>query len=244
MKDKIRALIELQGCDNRIERIMEQRRQGPARIQALARELDEAAHGFQDDDERLTGLQEERRSLEKEIEEVERNIRKSNEKLSNIKSNKEYGAALQEIEDLQKKKAGLEDMLIQRMEELDEVSRRCEVNKEKLEALRKKLEEDKKEVQSELKELEIKLKEAEADREKVTRKVDPELLSYYNLVRQRLGTQAVSPVVGGVCQTCHMGIPPQKFNELMKCLELESCPHCNRIIYWGEDDYFQDLTNA
>ncbi len=223
---------------------MEQRREGPAKIQALTRELDEAARGFQDDEERLAGLQEERRSTEREIEDLDRRIVKGNEKLANIKSNKEYGAALKEIEDLQKKKAELEDGLIQRMEELDEMSRRCEANKQKLDTLKQKLEEDKKTVQAELRELEASLKEAEADKAEVTRKVDPQLLSYYNLVRQRLGTQAVSPVVGGVCQTCHMGLPPQKFNELMKCLELDSCPHCNRIIYWGEDEYFQDLTNA
>jgi predicted nucleic acid-binding Zn-ribbon protein len=33
-----------------------------------------------------------------------------------------------------------------------------------------------------------------------------------------------------------MGIPPQKFNELIRGKDLMSCPYCMRIIYWGEDE--------
>jgi hypothetical protein len=43
----------------------------------------------------------------------------------------------------------------------------------------------------------------------------------------------------GVCQCCHLAIPPQKFNELIKGEKMMSCPHCMRIIYWGDDERYK-----
>jgi predicted nucleic acid-binding Zn-ribbon protein len=68
--------------------------------------------------------------------------------------------------------------------------------------------------------------------------IDKELLKRYLLLQGRKGGIAIGSVIGGVCQSCHMGIPPQKFNELIKCDSLSTCPICNRIVYWGEDIYF------
>ena len=73
--------------------------------------------------------------------------------------------------------------------------------------------------------------------------IDQELLKKYLFLKERKGGQAISPVVGGVCQTCHMGIPPQKFNELIKGHSLLACPNCDRIIYWGEDQHYQKALN-
>jgi len=41
-------------------------------------------------------------------------------------------------------------------------------------------------------------------------------------------------VIDAICQGCHLGIPPQQYNNLIKGDSPESCPNCNRIIYWEE----------
>lgn len=242
MKDKIKVLIELQNCDNRIQHLQGKKMQAPKRIQVLSDEMEAVSKEFREDEERLEAIQSERRALEGEVEDLDAKIQKGNEKLSSIKSNKEYTAALKEIEAHKKKKAALEDQLIQQMEELEQVKERCQANSEEFKSLQEKFERDKKGVQQNLIEIEKELKGLEKERSKIVDRADPQLLRHYQLVRERIGSHAVSPVVGGVCMNCHMGIPPQMFNELMKCLELTSCPHCNRIIYWGDDAHFQDLT--
>jgi predicted nucleic acid-binding Zn-ribbon protein len=70
------------------------------------------------------------------------------------------------------------------------------------------------------------------------------MLKTYDLLRARRAEVAISAVVGGICQACHLEIPPQKFNELQRCKEMMSCPHCNRLIYWGEDEFFVNLLNS
>ena len=243
MKDKIKILIELQQADNRIQDLLNRKKQGPLKIKTLADEMELVSSGFREDEERLDTLKKNRRSLENEVEDLDQSARKSNDKLSNIKSNKEYGAALKEIEDLKKKKGRIEDELLQQMEELEQVTERCKHNQDKLSELKQTFEQDKKAVQKELGQLDKELKKQEKMRAAIAEQADPDLLGRYQLVRERIGSSAISPVVGGVCQSCHMGIPPQMFNELMKCFKITSCPHCNRIIYWGEDAHFQDLTN-
>jgi len=243
LKEKIRVLIELQNCDNRIREIEKKKGLGPAKIQALAEELETVSIGFQEDEERLEAIQKERRSIEQEVEDMENKLVKGNEKLSNIKSNKEYSAALKEIEQLKKKRGQLEDRLLQQMEELEQLTAACKANQARMKDLQDRFARDKEEVRTEIEALDKDLKAMDKERAAITRKVEPEFLSQYQLVRARIGHMAVSPVIGGVCKTCNMGIPPQMFNELMRCLELTSCPHCNRIIYWGDDERFRDLTN-
>ena len=243
MKEKIRVLIELQNCDNKIRGIQKRRNLGPEKIKALAEEMDSFSSGFKEDEERLDAIQKERRSLENDVEDLESKIVKGNEKLSNIKSNKEYSSAMKELEQLQKKRGNLEDQLLKQMEELEQLTEACKENQAKMKELQDRFERDKKDVQRELEELDRNLESLEKKRTAITKKAEPEFLSHYQLVRERIGHMAVSPVIGGVCKSCNMGIPPQMFNELMKCLQLTSCPHCNRIIYWGEDERFQDLTN-
>ena len=79
----------------------------------------------------------------------------------------------------------------------------------------------------------------EKKRTEFSKTIDQDLLGKYLYLRERKEGQAISPVIDGVCQICHMGIPPQKFNELIKGHALLACPNCHRIIYWGEDEHYQ-----
>ncbi len=45
---------------------------------------------------------------------------------------------------------------------------------------------------------------------------------------------AVAPVVKGVCQGCHMALPPQLNNILARMESLETCPRCGRLVYRKE----------
>ena len=40
---------------------------------------------------------------------------------------------------------------------------------------------------------------------------------------------AVAPVVKGVCQGCHMALPPQLANVLARMESIQTCPRCRRV---------------
>ncbi len=243
MKDKINDLIFLQDCDNRIQEIINKKNEGPLRIKKLEDEVNSAESKFQEEHNRLELFKKDRRGIEQEIQDFVDNMEKSTIKLSNIKSNKEYRAALKEIEDFKKSKFQAEDKAIQLMEEIEDLEKKCRENKEKQAELVIRFEKGRDVISKELDSLDRELKSLEKKRGDYAQTIDQELLKRYLFLKDHKGGRAISPVVGGVCQACYMGMPPQKFNESIKGQSLLTCPNCDRIIYWGEDEHYQKALN-
>lgn len=243
MKDNIKRLILLQECDNKIRSIHTRRDAVPIRVKKLEEAFEGASSIYNAKFEKLDSLQKERRSLEKDVQDIESKAAKSQQKLNNIKSNKEYTAALKEIADIEKEKAKKEDKILQMMEEIEVLKSECEEIKGEQNKLKEEFEEEKRVIEKELLELDKEAEELMKQRTEYNDAVDQRMLKTYDLLRERRAGVAVSSVVGGICQGCHLEIPPQKFNELQRCSEMMSCPHCNRLIYWGEDEFFVKLFN-
>jgi predicted nucleic acid-binding Zn-ribbon protein len=239
LEEKISLLVRLQVCDNRIREILRQKAEGPRRIGKLKEELDATDSKFQAENDRLEQLKTDRRHIEQEIQELDSNMEKSSIKLANIKSNKEYKAALKELEELKQNKALSEDRAIQVMEEIEQLERGSSENKAKQAELREKFDRDRTVIEKEIEALDKDLAGLETKRTELHRTIDPDLLKRYLFLSERKQGQAIISVIGGVCQACYMGLPPQKFNELIKGHALMSCPNCNRMIYWGENEQFQ-----
>lgn len=236
MRKKIKLLIALQNCDRRIEETSKKRDECPIRMASLDNEVRKAEASMNELEEKLEAVKKERRQVERDIEDLEARKKKSQAKLSSVSTNKEYRAALKEIEELDRNRSLFEDKALELMEQVEQLEGEIGAAAKGLEELKKRTEADKRAIQQEMKNLDECLDDLVKEREQLCAKVDRELLSRYNMLRERRGGLAVSPVISGVCQTCHMGIPPQKFNELIRGDSLMSCPNCQRIIYWGEDE--------
>jgi predicted nucleic acid-binding Zn-ribbon protein len=233
-------LIGLQDCDVRVRDIKRKKGGLPAKIKALEDEMKLVEEQVEEKLGQRDAYKRERHRIEQDIEDLESKTEKSKIKLSNIKSNKEYGAALKEIDDLEREKAASEDRVLEIMEKIEALEEKCAASRARREEFRKKFEEGQKEIQEELEALDRDLENREKERLRIRKEIDEDLLKKYDEIKEHKGGVAISPVIKGVCQTCHLGIPPQKFNELMRGNELMRCPHCKRIIYWGEDEPFQN----
>ena len=238
MVQKIKQLIELQLCDVRIREVEKKRQQGPERIRKLTEKLKKSEKGFQDQQDRLDACMRERRDMEGEVEDLEARIGKSNAKLSAVASNREYKAALKEVEDLKRGKSAAEDQILSVMEEVDQLTVTCEEERKKQQELSEKVKAECREIEVETASLDKVIQDLESERARLSEGIDPELLNRYSFLIDRKDGLALSPVIKGVCQSCHMDIPPQRFNEVIRGDRLITCPHCNRIIYWGEDERY------
>ena len=70
-----------------------------------------------------------------------------------------------------------------------------------------------------------------------------ELLKRYNKIKDFRDGVAVVPVKDGSCQGCFMSLMPQLFQEVRQNTEIYYCPHCNRIIYFKEQEVFIGIDN-
>ena len=237
----MKLLIALQDCDIRMEDIQIKKEEGPKRIQRLKRKLTAVEEELKEEVNRIKAYTHERRDAEQGIEDIENRLKKANIKLSNIKSNKEYQAALKEIDDLKREKSLLEDKVIDILEQVEGLEARCATSREKVEETRRQLDLDRNEILKKLEALNQDLDAIKKKRIEFSQAVDPGLLKRYDSLRKHKGGIGVSPVIDGVCQTCHLGLPPQEINELLRGDKLMSCPNCTRIIYWGDDERYKNI---
>ncbi|MBW1705448.1 MAG: hypothetical protein JRJ86_09820 [Deltaproteobacteria bacterium] len=240
MKVQIKRLIDLQNCDSRISDVRDKKEKGPIKIRRLEEGLIAFENKLEEELERLEAYKQEGRKIDGEIEDIDSRIEKSNNKLSNIKSNKEYTAALKELDDLKRIQSLSEDKALDIMEGIEVLEAGYVESKAKLEKLRSDVEKDRGEIMEEMKELEQESKRLGMERISLGQTIDENLLKRYDFIRERKGGSVVSPVIKGVCQACHLDIPPQQFNEVIRGDKLMTCPNCIRIIYWGEDESFKN----
>jgi len=239
LKEQLSYLIELQKMDSIVGRIVLQKRELPEKIAKMDEEL--AAFTNERDEgkkklEELNRLQNEKDDkLKKGID----TLKKTKDRLLEVKTNKEYQAILIEIETLEKKNSSVEDEIISGLEEIDHMRAEVKARDKNFEIHRRKYEEDRKKIDKEIGELESDLAEAEKRTDTLRKQITERLLKRYETIKGRRNGVAVVSVWKEVCAGCHMNIPPQLYIELQKSEELLSCPNCNRIIFWvnqGEAD--------
>jgi len=239
LKEEMSHLICLQDCDNKIGHIMSKKNKGPLKIKKLEDELGVIEKEQQEELDRFEALQKSGRDIDRETQDLDVKIEKSNIRLSSIKSNKEYKAVLKEIDDLKKAKFQREEKSLQIMEEIEVLRKKCQDNEKEVAEGRKKLEKERNEVLIELKALDEELQLLEKKRDVLSQTVEQDLLKKYLLLKERKQGQAISPVSQAVCQVCHMRIPPQMYNELIRGDSLLRCTNCGRIIYWADDEHYK-----
>jgi len=231
----ISCLIELQKCDSEIRDLERKMEMGPSKINGLEEDLEVVEHELDEELGEIDSCLKEKKLFEQEIADLDRQIEKSNDKLSQIKSNKEYKAALKEIDDVKFNKGQREEKLLVTLERLEQVLPKKEINNDRKKELKASFEKERREVMADIETIKAELSELAAKRVQFTAVIEKDILGHYNLLLSRKAGIAVSPVVKGVCQSCHMAIPPQRFNELIRGEKLMECPSCRRIIYWGDD---------
>jgi len=236
----MRLLIAIQDCDTRISGIRAKLKAGPERIQDLKEDIERLAHTLNEGMDRLKECERSAREFERAIEDLDQRLKKAEVKLSNITSNKEYKAALKEIEALKREKTGLEDRLIEFMEEIETLKGECKAREKELNEGNRQFERDRDAVLKEQAALNAELETFQEKKARFSKDIDVDIKKRYDYLSDKKGGLAVTPVIRGICQACHLGIPPQTFNELIRGDTLMNCPNCSRIIYWGEDERFEN----
>jgi hypothetical protein len=164
-------------------------------------------------------------------------IKKSEAKLSSVKTNKEYQAFLKEIDDLKEKNSKLEDDMIEFLDRLEEAENILNAKMTEYSELQTRLNNEKETIQKETEEGKRQLENLDAQLKTVAARIDASLLATYNKVKS-LQSNAIGivAVTDAVCQGCNMNIPPQMYNELQRGDSLKKCPICDRIIYWKDEN--------
>ena len=234
MDESFKLILAIQSIDTRRDEIESEKERIPKEMQRLRDDLDLLQKSMEQSQSNLEELKKSRLSFEGELEEVEVKLKKSRVKLNDVKSNKEYQAVLKEIDDLKALASQKEEVVITWMEDVEIQEKECADDTVRWEQTLGEYEKEEKEFSQIMKEFEREVYSLSDQRRALSEKVNKDLLSRYEALRANLRNQVVVPVIDAICQGCHLGIPPQQYNNLIKGDSPESCPNCNRIIYWEE----------
>ena len=225
----------IQSIDIRFDEIKREKDESPKEIDKLKENLDLLSNAMEQDLSAIEELKKVRRTVERELEEVESKFQKSKLRLNDVKSNKEYQAVLKEIEEQKELIFEREEVVIKCMEDIEIQEAECSSNDGTLRESQQEYKKKQDEFSQRLRDLDKEVQSLNGKMIQLSQNVDKNLLERYNRLRKNLKGKVVTQVINTICQGCNLGIPPQQYNELIKGGSIKSCPHCNRIIYWGDE---------
>jgi len=173
-----------------------------------------------------------RRDKEKELQDEGRKAAEKRMKMAQIKNIKEMQALQREIDLIKQGNSQLEDELISVLEELEAEGNILKEKEEGLKAMEEEWRGKRQEAEAQLAELDQAVTEASKTRGETASQLNGDLIGRYELIFARRGGIAVVMASGGICQGCHMNIPPQLWNEIIRSDQLILCPSCHRILYY------------
>jgi len=229
-------LIELQKFDLNIDKINVKKRELPEKIAQMDEEFGTYIVSMQENKKKFDELNKRHSEKEDKLRRGIDTLKKTKERLLEVKTNKEYQAILKEIETIENKNSEIEDEIISALEELDHIRVELKAKEKDFDAYRLQYEKEKKKIEEEINQLDVDSSGCQQINNDLRRQIRNELLKKYETIKGKRNGLAVVSVWKEVCGGCHMNIPPQLYIELQRSTDLLSCPNCNRIIYWFNQD--------
>jgi len=231
VQEKLNLLKELQEIDQELAQAAAVRQGFEGELQGLTAEQDRVQLMADELVAQLDVLQQNLAQLRQQQGTETDQIKKAESRLPAIQTQKEYVAVLKEIDIAKKTCLETQTQISEINKQLDELEADLAEKHTGLDAMKKQTAARGKEIEALLSENEQKVSARRTTRESLAQDLPNSLLSKYQRIFARREGLAIVGVAEGACCGCHMQLPPQQYNQLHRGTELQSCPHCNRLLY-------------
>jgi len=235
MKEQFDLLFELQQIDSTIDDASK-RLAGVDDGSAKRAELEQQRAELAEMEATLkqTNSQQLDKELELESTEEERAQKWSKAYGGSISDPKELASLEKKLEELQRRKDKLEDVLLELYDKSEQESRKVEQQRETVARLAKELDATVENFERVSAELEAAIADAQQQRTAIVEKLDEKLLVDYEGIRGKSGGLAVVAVNGSLCSGCRVSISVMLLEESEKGKKLVRCENCRRILHYSE----------
>lgn len=235
MDPQLQVLIDLQDFDTRLAALERESARLPKDIEALQTVVASARAESESAKARLEAARKSIRAKEKDLEFLGTKRAKSEARLYEIKTNKEYSAVLVEIDELKQEKSRIEEDILLLMEAQERVTAEIGEVDARLRSVESQGQADEAAIREKLRLVEVDLTAVRAGRAHQAAKVTPALLSDYERRLKALGGLALAQALSShICAGCRMAIRPQALLEVRAQSRLLICESCGRYLYWRD----------
>jgi predicted nucleic acid-binding Zn-ribbon protein len=230
VRDQLLLLTELQNLDSQLAALAEKQQQLPLQLQsyeaACTQELQklERIHADVGHGER------QQRALERELTDSQGALAKTQAKLCEVKTNKEYSAIMVEVATAKQRITTLEDHILQLMEQTEQQRHTIRLQEQRVGAAQHTLEEQNIQVQAAQESVNHDVASAQEQRQKTTAVLDVKLYETYQRLATHHGGRALVHLHNGVCTGCHLRISPQLVADIRLQQKLYTCPYCRLML--------------
>ncbi len=231
MLPDLERLIKLQQLDDFVERARRTIADHPAAVKSLDDRLAAVRENVAAAKQRTADNQAARRALEKDLAAVQGRLSKFRDQLMEVKTNREYQAMQKEIETAQVEVRAVEDRILDRMVEADELVGAVKEAEAAQAAAHKEIDAERQRMETEVTQLQRQLEQTGGQREALLAEVSPAALAIYRSVAPKRRGIAVAEARNGLCTICQVRLRPQVFNDILRNDTIIQCDSCQRILY-------------
>ena len=232
MKEQLDLLWELQKIDLELKSIKDSQDKYPKEIKRLDEKEKLEKEKIQKEKEKIEVMEKERRQKEGHLSLEQEKVKKSEGRMFEVKTNKEYQALLSEIDALKASNSREEEEILEILEEIDDLKKAISKREKEMVALMAKIEGEKKTLQDRMARDQETLRKGTERKEALTKLIESSLYKLYSTLKEKRRGVGMVSVRQETCQGCFVNVPPQMFIEAQKNKALVRCPNCNRILYW------------
>lgn len=228
------ALIESQEVDYRLDELMEERGDLPLIVEDLKSKLDVK----KSDLELLTsGVKENKllvKNLEISIEDAKIKLKKYEDQLYQVKTNKEYDAITLETESVKEQLDTFETDIIENTDKIEKYIEEIDILESEIEKLNSEYEENTIELESKMRSTAEEENILLQERKIIIDGFNQNIIKTYEKVRKARDGMGVANIKNAVCGGCYSYIPPQKIVEIKKMKKIYTCEFCGRILVYNK----------
>ncbi len=235
IKENINTLVKLQVAEQEIIRLTAVLSEFDKEKKKIGIELSEFEKELNIEKGKLHEIELLCKESENEIQVLLDRIKRSNEHLRMVTTNKEYQALKREIDDNTKRKIGIEDELFEYTEKKELSENIIKERENDFTQLSEKINSEKNDIDKKSKDDLALLEKNKNKKIKIGDNLDPTIFEQFKIIAKMNDGEAVAQGKNEVCMGCFMNIPPQLFIELQRGDKLIKCPQCSRFLFFKKE---------
>lgn len=230
----MRQLLDLQAEDTGIARLNERRASLPeaARLAEVQSQLAELEADLEIATKQNQEIGRAQSRLEADIEAIDQKVAREEQRMlsGKVGNPKELSALQAEVESLKRKRASVEDELLEVMVQSESAT----ATVDKLEGERSTAAAERDDLTQKVdvltKEIDAELADHAVKRDQAAALVPDDLRSLYEKIRAAKNGVGAAALVGGTCEGCHTKLPAVEAERIRKEKGLQRCDNCRRIL--------------
>ncbi len=230
MLEELAILIRLQGIDNQLQELDDEKGDLPEQIEKLRGVITLVSKEIEALETTLQQKSETKKNFQKELRLYREQYERSQSVIFSVKTSKEYDAVTAEIEQSK-------DRIMKSEQQIDAVRNEIVLIEDELLEKQKVLEDTKQEFELRDKEMRERLSttqdrilELKHQREKEVARLKKPVFAHYDRIRKIRDGVGVSHIVGEACSYCYSVLPPKRKADIRRMDDMILCEVCGCIL--------------